>query len=255
MYGLLLDSKFSDEMEFGPAGRFLPSDRDLEGRIIRFKTNPQTQDSPGLDYSGIDDFFRDRGNINPDGSATRLYTEFLLEKFFEKLETTGYFDAVTYIEGEPGAIVKGREHSFKFLDQGRVIGAYLGDESRPVTRIARLADLRRGKKRQVVICDLQTSRKPNLKMGLRFKAALDLLHSSGQRDYTLSYMLVFSKDTFQSILSSKKRYNKERAPEEQPFVESYLSRHPANLILVYSARTDWITRAAQEVMDRISGTA
>jgi len=240
MYGMLLNSQLSDEFCIGPNERLISPD--LEERIIRFRTSIRE-----VNYAEIESFFRAYEHLeNVQGKSLWAVAEFFLEKFFERVRKTGRFDYVRYIEDSPKAIRKTDNFICQFADNGRSIKVSEKDSRRDVTQISRLVEIKRGRERQIILCDPRVNRNPQKSFGSRIKVVRELLG----RGYTLSYMIVYANEMFQKALSPRSRLYKTN-PMYKSDVAEYLRQSPTNLFLVYSATAPTFTEFGQTVLDRI----
>ena len=112
------------------------------------------------------------------------------------------------------------------------------------------SDIKRGRERQIILCDPRASRNPQKRFGSRIRVVKELLGGG----YTLSYMIIYANDTFQKALLPNSRLYKTN-PMYKSDVAEYLRQSSTNLFLVYSATTSTLTKFGQTVLARIKSAS
>lgn len=226
MHKPLLDSSVSVPFSLGSCEQFMPHEPDLEGRIIRFRTNTDQ-----VDFSNFRDFLNGYDHLaDVEKKQTHAVAEFFLERFFEQLASRALFD-VCYVESPHGTIYNKGKYCYEFVDHGRTIKVYTPDKSQVVTEISRLVEIKKGGARQYVLCDPHITSSYGTRLSRKIDAAKDLIG----RDVTLSYMLAYLSDIFKRELSLAAR-EKGKSHSSQNVV-NYLKFSSTNLVLVYSGTT------------------
>jgi len=239
MHRPLLNSSVSVDFNIGPCERLIP--HDLENRIIRYETAFDMSDLPQ-----IEEFFRTYDQIREvEGKATKAVAEYFLESFFGQVQAKGWVD-VSYFGGEPGETISVNGLFYEFVDNGKAFRVFRNEtKDQAITEVSRLVEVRRGKRKQAVICDARTTKNPAADKN-KIMAVRNLLG----KETEICYLGACSINTFQKYVRSKvTRGRFEKSPRSR--ITTYLSSNPLNLALVYSATSEGLNTLGSAVLERL----